>query len=361
MAVPVLSGSAAARYDEGRAHGGASGTDAGNDVQPDLTFFVELEPDPLVALFQDGRCFDSLERGGFGIAMAMLDLGDERARVARELEDRGIPVTAWLLLDRSDGYFLNADNDSLARARYLEFREWAARNDLALPRVGLDMEPPRPDVEILTRSPIGGFTALTLRRRGRARIVRAEESYTDLVHEIRADDRRVEAYLLPHLLDERKAGTTLLRRALGIVDVEVDREVFMLYSTYFGVAGVRGYMGEAQSIAVGCTGGGIDAGDPSFEERSLDWPGLERDLLAAAAHACPVYVFSLEGCVREGMLERIVEMDWSQPLPPVSASSALGAKLARQGLQRVLAAEPLLDRIRRIRRIARVAGRRLSS
>jgi hypothetical protein len=318
-------------------------------MPPKLTFFVELEPDPLVALFRDGRCLAALEHGKFGIAMAMLDLGEERARIIRELEGRGIPVTAWLLLDRTDGYFLNADNAPLARARYLSLKDWADRNDLALPWIGLDIEPPIPDVALLTRSPVGGFKTLALRRRRCAQIVQAEESYAALVDEIRADGRRIEAYLLPHLLDERRAGTTLLRRSLGLVDVEVDREVFMLYSTYFGEAGARGYMGEAQSIAVGCTGGGIDAGDPSFEERSLDWPALERDLLAAAAHDRPLYVFSLEGCVDKGMLEDIVEMDWSQPAPPIPATSALGAQLARRGVRGVLAAEPIFDRIRRAR------------
>ena len=71
----------------------------------------------------------------------------------------------------------------------------------------------------------------------------------------------------------------------------------MLYSSYLGSAGARVYFAEAPCIALGVTGGGVNAANPDAMSRFLTWEGLERDLRAAAVHARDLYVFSLEGCV----------------------------------------------------------------
>jgi hypothetical protein len=316
---------------------------------PALTFFVELAADPLAALFTDGRCADFLVRGGFGLSMGMIDVRPERAAIVRALERRGVPVTAWILLDEAHGYWLNADNAAAAVARYRHLRAWAAAERLALPRVGLDVEFPRADGELLMREPQRGFVTL-LRRRRPAAVARAERTYAELVAEIRADGRRVEAYHLPHLLDERASRSTLLRRTLGLVDVDVDLEVHMLYSTYLGAPMSRSYMPEAPAIALGSTGGGVDAGTPAHEARRLRWSALEADLLAAAAHTRDLYVFSLEGCVEQGLLDPLLALDWSRPAPPLTAAAARGAARARRRLRLFLRAEPVIDLVYRSRR-----------
>lgn len=313
---------------------------------PLLTFFNELAEDDLVELFADGSAADFLVQGGHAMAMALLDLGAERARIVRDLESRGVAVTAWLILDRDDGYWLNADNVAAATRRYAETIAWAEREGLQLHRIGLDIEPPRDAVDALLRRPLPTLWRLLRHRRSRAQIAHAERDYNALVAEIRASGRSVEAYHVPFLEDERLAGTCLLRRTFGILDIDCDLEVPMLYSTYLGEALARSYFPRAPAIALGVTGGGVNAADPREQRRRLSWEALERQLLAAATASEFLYVFSLEGCVWNRLLPCFADIDWrgteSQP-----GGQVRGALRRRTALRWLLRSEPILDRLLR--------------
>src|SRR5574341_1314661 len=65
-------------------------------TRPHLTFFVELTSAPLAELFATAGVVDFLAEGRCTLAMGMLDLTPARAAVVRQLEGRGVPVTAWL-------------------------------------------------------------------------------------------------------------------------------------------------------------------------------------------------------------------------------------------------------------------------
>ncbi len=312
---------------------------------PHLTFFVELAEAPLVALFERPDLERFLAAGGRALSMGLLDLSARRAALVRRLEARGVPVTAWLLLDVADGYWLNADNAARARERWRATRSWAEREGLRLHRVGLDVEFPREESEGAIRDRRRAFLGMLRRRRSAAQVARAERDYAALVQEIRASGRSVEAYHFPHLLDERAAGSTLLRRSLGLVDVAVDAEVYMLYSSYLGRAGARAYFADAPCIALGVTGGGVNASNPDARRRFLSWERLSEDLRDAAAHTREVYVFSLEGCVEHDLLGRIEALDWSAPTAPPPRAEARRARWGRWLTRRVLGAEPLIDRL----------------
>lgn len=311
--------------------------------RPHLTFFVELPAAPLEALFRRPEVLPFLAAQGCGISMGLLDLVPERAGIVRRLESAGVPVTAWLLLDVQDGYWLNADNADRALARWRDTAAWAGREGLQLHRVGLDIEFPRTESEGAIRNRRRAFFSMLRRRRSREQIREAERRYGELVDEIRATGRTVEAYQFPHLLDERAAGTTLLRRALGVLDVPVDDEVYMLYSSYLGGAGARAYFAAAPCIALGVTGGGVNADNPDARRRFLSWERLSDDLRAAAAHTPNVYVFSLEGCVERGMLPAIAALDWAQPPPALEPREERRARRTRRLTQWLLRAEPLFD------------------
>src|SRR5262249_55507144 len=156
---------------------------------------------------------------------------------------------------------------------------------LRLHRIGLDIEFPRADGDLLMQEPRRGILTLLRRRRAIAQVEAAERAYTALVDEIHAGGRRVESYHFLHLLDERLARSTLLRPTLGLVDGPADAEVFMLYASYLGRTGARAYFADAACIALGVTGGGVNAGKPEELRRLLSWERLEDDLLAAAAYA----------------------------------------------------------------------------
>ena len=311
--------------------------------RPKLTFFVELALEPLEALFGRPEVLPFLSAQGCAVSMGLLDLSPRRADVVRRLESNGIPVTGWLLLEVEDGYWLNADNADRARERWRETAAWAQREGLPLRRVGLDIEFPRSESEGAIRDKRRAFFSMLRRRRTREQVREAERTYGELVREIRQSGRTVEVYQFPYLLDERAAGSTLLRRALGIVDVPVDAEVYMLYASYLGRGGTWVYFADAPCIALGVTGGGVNADNPDAQRRFLTWERLEEDLRAAAAHTREVYVFSLEGCAERGLLAPIAEIDWEEPAPALPPKEERSARRNRRITQWLLRAEPLFD------------------
>ena len=311
-------------------------------MRPRLTFFVELGSEPLQALFAIPGVMDFLARNNCGISMGLLDLTVARAAIVRELESRGVPVTAWLLLDVADGYWLNADNPDRGRARYRETMAWAKREGLRLHRIGLDIEFPRSDGDMLMRDGTRALLTLLRRRRTAAQVRAAEASYAELVEEIRAAGRSVESYHFPQLLDERHCNSTLLRRTLGLVDVAVDVDVFMLYSSYLGRLGARAYYSDAARVAVGVTGGGVNADQPEEAARVLSWERLEDDLLAAS-HNDEIYVFSLEGSVEHDMLPRLEAIDWTRGAIPLTSAEQRNIRRRRFLARAVLKSEKLLD------------------
>ncbi len=75
--------------------------------------------------------------------------------------------------------------------------------------------------------------------------------------------------------------------------------------------------------------GGVENPD---ELPYLSWEEFSRDLLLAHAAGKTMHIFSLEGCVRQGFLTRLLSFDWNQPVLP----SATHLHLARVLLQALL-------------------------
>src|SRR5439155_26831200 len=161
--------------------------------------------------------------------------------------------------------------------RYSQTREWAVEHRLDFAAVGLDIEPDLNLAQQFFRAPVRTAARCLARVWSDApRLEIARERYAELVACARADGYRVESYQWPLIADERRAQTRVLQRVSGMLDVAVDREVLMLYTTLMlprGPAGLWSYAPAAQAIGVGSTGGGID------EQPKLTWEELVRDLL----------------------------------------------------------------------------------
>jgi hypothetical protein len=117
------------------------------------------------------------------------------------------------------------------------------------------------------------------------------------------------------IFDERKSRSQLLQRISGIVDVNVDREVWMVYTSFLrphGAGFLASYSPEAQMLALGSTGGGID--NEKINSRPMDWPELARDLRLAWYWCDELFIFSLEGCIQQEFLERLLEFRWDEPI-----------------------------------------------
>jgi hypothetical protein len=304
--------------------------------QPRLTFACELDPARLTALFSDAGVIADLQALGAHVALMLSDLSAERAAVVRRLNTAGIPVVAIPLLPVEQGYYFTADNAPRAAERYDEWRAWTAQHGLVWDGVGLDIEPEAAVYQQLIDNPWGVPALLLPRLRDRERPWRARAAYTALVERIHADGYRVENYQFPLIADERWAGSALLQRLLGLVDVRADREVWMLYSSVLpgplGPGLLWSYGPEAQAIAVGTTGGGPDIpGHPQVP--AFDWDALVRDLRLARRWSDELYIHSLEGCVQQGILGRLRSFDWEPAVtPPEMAWGATGLRRVLRGL-----------------------------
>lgn len=304
---------------------------------PSLTFFCELASGPLRELFATPGVIEDLVALRAGVSLGLLDLGPERAEVVRRLNGEGLPVTAWLLLPESEGYWFHAGNVAQATARYEAFRAWTAEHGLTWAGVGLDIEP---DIQELRGFLEGGWRRLrgVLPRLVRgARVREGQAGYAALVERIRVDGHRVDTYQFPFIVDERQSRSTLLQRVSGVLDVPADREVLMLYTSFVrphGAAVLWSYGPGAASIAVGITGGGVELPGARLPP-PLDWTELSRDLRLAVRWTHDLHVFSLEGCVRQGFLSRLRTFDWDAPVDP-PALPARRVDVVRRAVRAVL-------------------------
>jgi hypothetical protein len=301
--------------------------------RPQITFFCELSSHHLGAVIGQPE-LQLLSAMSANVSIAILDFSSERAEFVRQLNQNGIPVSAWLLLPPDQGYWLGMDNADGAKEIYASFKSWTLRENLTWRTIGLDFEP---DIREFKAWIDGGDRRWALQRIlsrlfQRRKLVISQRVYRQLVGAIRSDGYMVESYNLPLIADERIVGSTLLRRTLGIVDISVDTEVWMLYSSilrgntgrpHFGLGVLWSYGSQAQAIGVGSTGGGIDI---FLEQRDLDWDELSRDLRLAWYCTDQIYIFSLEGCIEQGFLPGLEKFQWDQPIffPESSAERVAG-------------------------------------
>lgn len=285
---------------------------------PQLTFFCELGTAELPDLFADSTLIEDLVALKASVSLGIPDLTAERAEVVRRLNRAGVPVIAWLLLPKSQGYWFNLGNARWAARRYTAFKAWTAEHDLRWAGVGLDIEPDIREMRLLVVNRWRLLPILLRRFADKEGLRRAQLRYSALVAQIRADGYHVDSYIAPFILDERKAGSTLIQRLGGIVDIPADREVVMLYTSYMrphGPGTLWSYAKDAQSIGVGSTGGGVEIEGVTYPS-PLDWDEFARDLRLAHRWNHDIHVFSLEGCARQGFLSRLRDFDWDLPVVP---------------------------------------------
>ena len=306
--------------------------------QPALTFFCELHAEPLTKLFDDRFVIDDLKALDATLSLGILDLSEERAELVKRLNKAGVPVIAWLLLPEADGYWFNVDNHEKAAARYVAFKAWTTQYDLQWAGIGLDIEMDINDLRMAISGTADQSFAKKIFRRvfDKARVTHAQRSYQALVDLIHADGYPVESYHLPLIVDERRARSTVLQRTLGLVDIETEREVLMLYTCLLndlGDAVLWSYAPEADSVGVGNTGGGVDFGE-TIDLAPLTSEAFARDLRLCVMQEKPIHIFSLEGCVEQGFLSKLNTFDWDKPA--VVPEGADQVKFMRTGLTALL-------------------------
>ena len=301
---------------------------------PHIVFACDGSASELESLFSQPGVISDLKALDAGIALALPDLTADRARIVRQLNSAGIPVTAGLSLPGEQGYYLNAGNAPEAAARFAAFQTWTRAYGLQWAGVGLDIEPSIQDFGALQSGKWRLAWTLLKRYFDMERVRRAKESYSSFIRQIQAQGYPVETYQFPFLADERRVRSTLLERLAGIVDVRGDREVLMIYTSFnhkLDSAPIWVYGPDAQAIVVGLTTG------PEATSRftRLNWEDLSRDLIVASHFSHVVGVYNLTGCVQQGFLPRFKTMNWNQSVD-IPAESIRKATQLRARIQRVI-------------------------
>ena len=279
---------------------------------PKLTFFCELPAEDLKKLFSTPGLIKQLQLLNANISMGVKDFSSERAAIVKQLTRSGIPVTAWLLLPEDKGYWTSLDTVSETVKTYYQFKAWTNQNKLHWAAVGLDIEPSKDRMQIFGKNWYKSIPSLLYRISLTQKYSRLENDLRAIINNIRNDGFAVETYNFPFIIDEKRADSRVLAKALGTPPLDSDREVLMLYSSFFpsiGDAVLWSYAHQAEGIGIGSTGGGVEL-ENGEQLGSLSWNDLRRDLLIARSFSHNLYIFSLEGCVANNYLERIINLDW---------------------------------------------------
>jgi len=127
------------------------------------------------------------------------------------------------------------------------------------------------------------------------------------------------------LYEERAKHTSSVQKLLGIVDIQVDKEIPMAYTSAMGNPAIIPLSHrENMPIALGSTGGGVRI--EGIELASMSWDDLERDLLIASKLTDEIHIFCLETSFQKGYLPKIKNLDFEKPAKDLSIETALQKK-----------------------------------
>lgn len=308
----------------------------GPGVPPHLGFACcEHGIEQMQSLFDDQYVINDLRELHAEVAIPTLDFSAERAAVVRRLNQTGIPVIAWMMLSKEEGFYLNADNAPEAAARVAAFEKWSSDNGLKWAGVGLDIEPNFAELAALKTHRWRLITILLRRSLNSDRIAGARQEYSELIGQLQKRGYPVQTYQMPYIPAERSVHSTLLDQLLGTVDVRGNQEYLMLYTSFarqVGAGMIWSIGRSAQAIAIGSTDGDSAAGSGAGP---LNWDEFSRDLIVASHFSHQIGVYDLEGCVGQGFLSRLKTFDWSQSVT-IPADALQKADHLHRALQLVL-------------------------
>lgn len=296
-----------------------------HDDQPQLIFYTELDAAELLASLNMPGILEQLAMAQASVALAFPDRDPLRLQAIKLLADHGITWVAWLCLSTEEGIAFNLTNYPRAISGYESLSQWLKTEDVTLGAVGITIEPPIAASSWNAWGAVRAFARGLWLARDNALYPAARDAYIELINAIRRDGHEVHVYHVPIVADDRRVGTTLVQRALDIVDLPADLDVLLCSSKTsirwlagdLGGALIEAYGEAVDAIAVGA----IDLSDR--RQKPLSWPKLRRDLLLAAQHTDTIYILSLEYCVRNGILTELLGLDWNMPARPVSSRLAL--------------------------------------
>mmetsp|Transcript_23151 Transcript_23151/g.37291 ORF Transcript_23151/g.37291 Transcript_23151/m.37291 type:complete len:355 (-) Transcript_23151:116-1180(-) len=312
---------------------------------PNLSFFTELTGRQLLSFVKNDTLIRALRALNATVYPSMSDFSDERIEAIRYLNHMNVSVGAWLVMPMAEGYWFNEMNAFGAKEQIAKFVQWADSADLDFSRspygkvLLLDMEVNRTEMESLVNRNWIDVARDVAWTRNIGHYEAALANMSEAVRQAESAGYAVQAYEVPLLLDQRAVKSTLISRVSGLVDVADPMgpspsvsSVGCLYST-LTEAGLASYVHSYKdsAVALGSTGG-ING----VSKNLLDWPHLARDLLLSRNVTENIFIYSLEGCAVRGHLQRIVDFEWSAPLPSVNKLEVEAFNMARAALREAM-------------------------
>ena len=286
--------------------------------RPSFSFFCELPAKQFNELFSDSALIQQLVRMQVSLRIGLHDFSSERTLTIHKLNQAGIPVVAWLLLPEEDGYWFNMHNGEKALKRYADFKSWTAENQLKWEGIGIDIEPDMNDAKLAIAHPWKLAWKAYKRLYDNNSLKEGKAIYQMLISTIKADGYRTESYLIPFIYDEREKNTTSIQKLMGIVDLQTEVEIPMLYTSAMNnPAIIPTYQRDRMPIALGSTGGGVVI--EGIELKAISWDDLERDILIASQFTSEIHIFCLETSVQKGFLTKIKSIDFGQKVPDIQS------------------------------------------
>jgi hypothetical protein len=281
--------------------------------KPKLSFFNEQDGKELQKLFSDTTLIPNLKKLQAEIRMGMLDLNEERAEVLKRLNEANIPVVAWLLLPKEQGYWFHSGNSNAAFNRYYEIRKWAEDHGIQFSGIGIDLELDMNELELFKTNKLKLFGRVLGRLYDKEEYLEAKRQYGKLIDVIRKDGFPIESYYVPVVRYETERGHTALQQATRFMDLQTDKDIPMLYTSFmgnpYGVLKDLAIDKNLRYVAIGSTGGGFDPSLPS-----MTWDNLAYDLRLASKTAKEIHIFCLEASVQKGFIPRLVDFDYDVPV-----------------------------------------------
>ncbi len=281
---------------------------------PRLTFLCDLEAadlDKIVTI----PVIKQINTLHARLSLGIRDFSPDRAKFVRRLSQEGIPVVAWIKPLPEDGFWFSRDNSFEAISRYRAFRSWSQKNELSWAGVGINFSPDPTDIERLVKDPWPTLPSI-IRHLFTYRLTkRAENNYKILVQEIHLDGYKVESYIHPLIIDERKVGSKLIRLVFGMVDVQTDNEIWSLHtstSRLLGAGLIGSYGIEAPAISIGDTDQFRQSKNKA--NQYLNWREFSRDLRLAWYYSDDLFIDNLKGCIDQGFLDMLLDFSWDEPI-----------------------------------------------
>lgn len=272
----------------------------------------------------------------------------------REGAALGVDVRPWLLVPAEHGYWANKWNYREVTRFVLEFVDRMTAQGHSPKMITLDIEPPvsltQPLAARLEKVDLVGARRLLVASSKDGSLSEARSAYQQLVETLHGRGVRVHAVTTPMVLDDLAVGRGRLQSALGIpVDgVSWDEVTCMTYRTEFlRLAGkmdgdiVQRYARDAKRFFGARAGLDLGViGSPGFGSPALgytDPADLMTDLNAASmAGVSRINVFSLDGMLEQGGIDRWVQSPEPKPVRP--EAKALFIRALIQTLARTLPA-----------------------